>query len=585
MLPDSFLLELKYRADIEQIVGAYVQLKRRGRNLTGLCPFHSEKTPSFTVYPESQSFYCFGCGAGGDAITFVRRAENLDYLEAVKFLADRVGLQVPEGSVDDTGHRRRLRILEMNREAARFFHSCLMSDQGRDARAYLVKRGLTKKTVTRFGLGYAPESWDTLTAYLRGKGYTEDELTDGYLGVRRKGGGVYDAFRNRIIFPIIDLRGAVIAFGGRNLGDKGPKYLNSGDTPVFKKSRNLYALNFAKSAGRGDLILAEGYMDVVAIHQGGFQNAVATLGTALTGEQARLIAQYTREVVLAYDSDEPGQIATRRATGLLEEAGVGVRVLAITGAKDPDEYIRTYGPEKFERLLEGSESAADFAITRLRQSHDLDTAEGRVAFLQEFVRLMADNPSPIQREVYLSKICRDLEVDKQAVAAQLAAAIKRKQQTARKREAGQLRAFTSAAPGARGELERQKYPRQVLAGEGVIAYLMKHPDSCAWVREQVEDQDFVSPGDRELYQAITAKLSQGHPAEVVTLSAVLSEERVGRLMEITTKDIYRDQSRTEAKEFIQVLQEYRNKKSDEELGRLEGEELGRYIASQTAHKK
>lgn len=585
-LPDSFLLELKYRADIEQLIGGYLQLKRRGRNLTGLCPFHSEKTPSFTVYPENQSFYCFGCGSGGDAISFVRKAENLDYMEAVRFLAQRVGMEMPQQADDDGSHKRRLRILEMNRDAARFFHQTLMSPAGKAARGYLVSRGLTKQTVTRFGLGLAPESWDALTGHLQRKGYTQEELVAGCLGMQRKGGGVYDAFRNRIIFPIIDLRGSVIAFGGRNLGDQGPKYLNSSDTPVYKKSRNLFALNLAKNSGRSEIILAEGYMDVVAIHQGGFSNAVATLGTALTGEQARLLAQYTQQVVLAYDSDEAGQRATRRASAILDEAGVGVRVLALTGAKDPDEYIRTYGSDKFEYLLAGSENATEFAITQLRNKHNLDLAEGRVAFLQGFVQLMADIPSTIQREVYLSKICRELEVDKQAVAAQLASALKRKQQTAKKRDAAQLRPFTTAGPGgSRTELERQKYPRQVLAGEGLLAYLMKHPENWSWLREQVADDDFLSPGDRELYRAILGKLSQGHEAQVTTLGAVLPEELISRLMEITTKEVYRDQSRTDAEALVRVLREHRSQKTKEELSRLEGQALQQYIEEQASHKK
>lgn len=267
MLPEAFLNELKYRSDIEQVIGGYVQLRRRGRNLTGLCPFHSEKTPSFTVYPENQSFYCFGCGAGGDVISFIRRAENLDYMEAIRFLAARAGMEVPESQMDDTAHRLKMRILEMNREAARYFHQCLMSPTGKAARAYLVGRGLTKATVTRFGLGYAPNSWDSLTGFLRSKGYTIEEMTAGGLAATGKKGGCYDSFRDRVIFPIIDLRGGVIGFGGRIMEGSGPKYLNSPDTPVFKKSRNLFAMNFAKNTKRGELMLAEGYMDVIAMHQ------------------------------------------------------------------------------------------------------------------------------------------------------------------------------------------------------------------------------------------------------------------------------------------------------------------------------
>ena len=317
MLSDQFLQELKYRSDIEQVVGSYVNLRRRGRTLSGLCPFHSEKSPSFTVYPDTQSFFCFGCGAAGDVINFIRRIENLDYMEAVRLLAQRAGMQVPEEAGDDRSSRLRKRILELNRDAARYFHRSLMSEAGRPGRAYLIGRGLTRDTIVHFGIGYAAEGWDGLTNAMRQQGYTKEELLAAHLVSEGARGGIYDTFRNRAIFPIIDLRGNVIAFGGRNLGDKGPKYLNSSDTPVFKKSRNLFALNFAKDSPRKQLILCEGYMDVVSLHQAGFTNAVATLGTALTEEQCRLIAQYTGEVLLSYDSDGPGQAATQRATCLL----------------------------------------------------------------------------------------------------------------------------------------------------------------------------------------------------------------------------------------------------------------------------
>ena len=289
MLPDQFLQELKYRSDIEQVIGSYVNLRRRGRTLSGLCPFHSEKSPSFTVYPENQSFYCFGCQAGGDVINFIRRIENLDYMEAVRFLAQRAGMQVPENAGDSRTAQLRKRILELNRDAARYFHRNLMSEAGRPGRAYLIGRGLTKSTITRFGIGYAGEGWDGLTTAMRQMGYTREELVAAHLANESQKGGIYDVFRNRAIFPIIDLRGNVIAFGGRNLGEQGPKYLNSSDTLVFKKSRNLFALNFAKNSDRSELILCEGYMDVVSMHQAGFTNAVATLGTALTEEQSRLI--------------------------------------------------------------------------------------------------------------------------------------------------------------------------------------------------------------------------------------------------------------------------------------------------------
>ena len=585
MLPEAFLNELKYNTDIEQVIGRYVQLRRRGKNLTGLCPFHSEKTPSFTVYPDTQSFYCFGCGAGGDAITFMKKIENLDYMEAVRSLAERAGMAVPEGAVDDGSRQRKARILELNRAAARHFHQNLMAQRGREARKYLVDRGLTKATVVRFGIGYAPESWDDLRDHLREKGFTDEEMIAAALVSPGKKGGCYDAFRNRIIFPIIDLRGGVIAFGGRNLSDQGPKYLNSGDTPVFKKSRNLFALNFAKDTKRPELILCEGYMDVVSVHQGGFDNAVATLGTALTPEQARLISNYTDTVVLSYDSDGPGQQATRRAISIFEDTGVKVRVLSIPDAKDPDEFLKKFGPERFALLLEGSSSAMDFEVEKLRKKYDTDIPEGRVGFLQEFVRLLAGLSSPIQREVYLSKVCRELEVDKQAVAHQLEGAIRRRKAGQEKRDARELRPFTARQASARTDLEKQKYPRFVLAEERLIAYLIRSPSAWDWVSQEIAPEEFISPRDREIYEAVAGRLSQGLTADMMSLSGELTEENLARLSEILASPGCGNISAKEAEDYIGTLKSFYKQKTSEEVGNMEAEDFGRYIASIAAKKK
>ena len=585
MLPETFLNELKYNTDIEQVISRYVPLRRRGRNLTGLCPFHSEKTPSFTVYPDTQSFYCFGCGAGGDAITFLRKIENLDYMEAVRALAEQAGMAVPEGTADDGSRQRKARILELNRTAARHFHQNLMSDIGREARAYLVERGLTKATVVRFGIGFAPESWDDLRGHLREKGFTDEEMIAASLENLGKNGGCYDAFRNRVIFPIIDLRGGVIAFGGRNLGAQGPKYLNSGDTPVFKKSRNLFALNFAKNTKRPELILCEGYMDVVSVHQGGFDNAVATLGTALTPEQAKLISNYTKTVVLSYDSDEAGQKATRRAISIFEDTGVKVRVLSIPDAKDPDEFLKKFGPQRFELLLEGSSGAVDFEIQKLRQRFDLDTAEGRYGFLQEFVRLMAGIGNHIQRDVYLSKICRELEVDKQAVAAQLEVVLRKKRKGQEKRDARELRPFTARQPSARTDMEKQKYPKEVLAEERLIAYLIRSPDAWDWVKEQVAAAELVSEKDREIFRAVTGRLDSGGTADLMSLSGELTEENMARLSEILASPGSENISPREAEDYIRTLKQFHSQKTNAEIGSMGETDFGDYIASIRAAKK
>ena len=359
-LSEQFLDQLKNANDIYSVMTSYVTPKRAGRDSVCLCPFHSEKTPSCHIYNDSQSFYCFGCGAGGDVITFIRLIENLDYMEAVKFLAQRAGIPMPEETYDRTAEEK-TRLLEINREAARYFRDVLISPEGEEGWRYLIDRGLHPNTIKRYGLGYAPDSWDSLRNHMLKKGFHEDELIKGALLVRRQNGnGGYDKFRHRVMFPIIDRRGNIIAFGGRALEPDAPaKYLNSDETLVFKKRSNLFSLNFAKNTKENYLILCEGYMDVITLNQAGFTNAVATLGTAITPDQARLMRQYCEEVVISYDSDEAGQKATMKAINLLGEAGVEAKVLQMQGAKDPDEFIKKFGADRFRRTLEESRTGFD----------------------------------------------------------------------------------------------------------------------------------------------------------------------------------------------------------------------------------
>ena len=584
MLSDQFLQELKYRSDIEQVVGSYVNLRRRGRTLSGLCPFHSEKSPSFTVYPDTQSFFCFGCGAAGDVINFIRRIENLDYMEAVRLLAQRAGMQVPEDAGDDRSSRLRKRILELNRDAARYFHRSLMSEAGRPGRAYLIGRGLTRDTIVHFGIGYAAEGWDGLANAMRQQGYTKEELLAAHLVSEGARGGIYDTFRNRAIFPIIDLRGNVIAFGRRNLGEKGPKYLNSSDTPVFKKSRNLFALNFAKGSPRKGLILCEGYMDVVSLHQAGFTNAVATLGTALTEEQCRLIAQYTGEVLLSYDSDGPGQAATQRATGLLEAAGVKIKVLSIPDAKDPDEFIKKFGAERFEQLIEGSSSATDFAISKLRGENDVTTAEGKVSFLKQFAVLMAGLPNPIEREVYLSKICRELEVDKAAVAGQIEREQKKRSYRDRKKEEREL-----ISPPMKNTMNREdellwrQHPREMKAAERLLRYLLRHPDQAESLRDRLPENYLLSEGDRTLYRALLQRGLAGRELTITALGETLPPQVVDRVAKWQLPG-EPPVSEQEAEDCLRCLQSHAAQISREELGQLSGEALKQYIAALNREK-
>ncbi len=586
MISDLFLQELKNNNDIESVVSSYVHLKKHGRISNGLCPFHSEKSPSFTVYPENQSFYCFGCGAGGDVITFVRRIENLEYVEAVKFLAQRVGMAMPEDTADDGTARLKTRVLEINRALARFYHECLKEPSGKAGLDYLHGRGLPNQTITRFGLGYAPNSWDAAMKHLRSKGFSEEELLAAAVVARGRNGGCYDQFRNRVVFPIIDLRGNVIGFGGRIMGDdRGPKYLNSSDTPVFKKSRNLFALNFAKASRRSGLILCEGYMDVIAMHQAGFDNAVATLGTALTSEQSRLIAQYTDHVTLSYDSDAPGQAATKRAVGLLSEVGVKIRVLTMTGAKDPDEYIKKFGAERFGLLLEGASNATEYAIARAKQKYDLESADGKVAFLRDFVALMAEVPNPIERDVYVSKTASELEVEKTALTAQLNHELKRAAKR-QKRSAAELKVYSEVhTEPQKQDFQRARNIKYALAEDKLLAILMKNPDYFEHVAGRIRLEDFVTDRNREIARVLFDRLQNGQSVELTLLSAQLSIEQMGIVTELlnSISGMMFDVSAVDS--YIDTILSYQENKTQDEVAAMSDNDLKAYIASLASRKK
>ncbi len=409
-IPREIIEEILYRTDIESLIGSYVSLKRSGSNLFGLCPFHSEKSGSFSVSPAKKMFYCFGCGAGGDAITFVMKAENLEYVDAIEFLAAKVGITIPQDGKAETGMSRK-RVFDMNREAARFFRDCLFDPKyGAEGLRYLTeKRGLSVAFIKHFGLGFAPNDFGMLMNHMKRLGYTDEELITGFLcGKSQKTGRPYDYFRNRVIFPIIDVTGNVIAFGGRVMDDSKPKYLNSSDTPGFKKSKNLFALNYAKNYCEESLILCEGYMDVIALHAAGFQNAVATLGTALTAEQARMMTKYTKKVLISYDSDEAGQRAADRAIRILGDVGLDVRILKLPDAKDPDEFIKRFGADRLHAVLRESKTWFDYKADAIFARHDLMATGGRLKASEEICALIATVPSQIEREVYITQTASKL---------------------------------------------------------------------------------------------------------------------------------------------------------------------------------
>ena len=533
--PD-YLQELSQRTDIAELVGGYVQLRRRGRTYTGLCPFHSEKTPSFVVYPETASFYCFGCGAGGDAITFVKRINNLDYIEAVKFLAARAGMPLPDDR-DDTGKIKR-RILAMNKDTARFYFEQLNTDEGRAARGYLRGRALSDGTIKRFGLGYSPEGYHATSDYLRKKGYTEEEMLTGGIIKRGQRGGTYDFFHGRVMFPIIDLRGNVIAFGGRRMGDEGgPKYLNSGDTPVFKKSRNMFALNIAKRSQSKRYILCEGYMDAIALHQAGFDTAVAPLGTAFTPEQAKLLSTYADELVLCYDSDEAGQKATRRAIGILANEPVKVSILTVQGAKDPDEFIKKYGPERFQMLLDGCNNAIESELARAKANYDLTKPDGRVGYLRDAIEILSGRVTPTERDVYAGRLAEETDVEKKTVLTQLEARLRAKSRKAAKEREKALLGEGAAAqikvPYTQGG---QKALGVAFAEQQLMAAALKDPEHLKVIAARLTPERFITPEMAEVFQLLLQKRQRGEYVDFTQLSGELPEATVSLLSRILAQN-------------------------------------------------
>lgn len=584
MIPDSFIQNLKSSCDIEDIVSGYVKLNRKGKNLVGLCPFHSEKTGSFFVYPQTQSFYCFGCGTGGDTVTFIKKIENLEYVEAIKFLAEKAGLTVPESSVDDRISKIKIKTLEINREAARFYHQCLTSEIGKDAYQYLIQRGRTPKIIRRFGLGYAPDDWNSLIDHLKSKGFTEDEMLASGMCLKSKKGTLYDRFRGRVIFPIIDLRGNVIAFGGRALGDNGPKYLNSSDTPVFKKSKNLFALNFAKSSKLPNLILAEGYMDVIAIHQAGFNNAVATLGTSLTEEQARIISQYTDTIIIAYDSDGAGQTATNRAINIFSEVGVKVNVLAIPNAKDPDEFIKKFGPERFQQLIDGCSNAIEFEISKIRSKYDVSLPDGKVSFLKDFSKLLADIRNPLEREVYLSKIAEELHIDPKAIIAQVNSIAKNRKRALAKKEKNDTNIYIGNIAAGNNDLDRKKHLKYAVAEEKIIEILIKNQDFFPYFLQKLSPDDFITQVNREIISVICRRFKEKLAIEPMLLSQELSGDAMNRLSAIIAADSIRRAESSQLDEFIAIIKEFYNTKSANDIIQMSDDELESFFNDLKAKK-
>lgn len=540
LIPREIIDDVRERNDIVDTIGAYVNLKRAGSNYSGLCPYHSEKTPSFTVFPGTQSFYCFGCGAGGDVITFTMRSENLDYVGAIEFLAKKSGITIPLSPEESKGGMSRNRVFDMNLEAARFFRSCLFDEnKGKAGLDYLVgERKLSLPIIKRFGLGFAPDSFWDLTNYMKRLGFTDDELVEGFLGGKsKKTGKIYDYFRNRVIFPIIDTSGNVIGFGGRVMDDSKPKYLNSSDTPGFKKSKNLFALNYAKNHCAEKLILCEGYMDVIALHAAGFENAVATLGTALTPEQTRIMAKYTKQVIISYDADEAGQKAASRAIGMLSDVGLDVKVLKMNGAKDPDEYIKKFGVENFRSLIGESRTGFEYRVEAIMSKYDITLPENKIKAAGELCEYISGISSHVERDVYIAAAASKLSLSAESLKNDVERIIRKK---AKEQKA---KTFNNAKMNAMGIGDRTnpdfaKNVRAAVSEEAIIGLMLiydEYREGILTGRFSLTADDFFS----EFYRRVFEKIMEIHSSEGGFLFSLLGEffspDEMGKLQGLEQK--------------------------------------------------
>lgn len=555
-ISERFIQELQERVDIEEVISSHITLRRRGKTLVGLCPFHNEKTPSFTVYPDTNSFYCFGCGAGGDVISFIRRIDNLDYVEAVKTVAQMAGMSMPEDGYDDTLAKRRMRLLAANREAARFFNACLMDEKNRPALDYFLRRALTPATIRHFGLGYAPDSWHALTEHLRSKGFTYEEMVLANLvrcSDKNGKANYYDNFRNRVMFPIIDLRGNVIAFGGRVMDDSKPKYINTSDTPVYKKSNGVFALNFAKNANENKLLLVEGYMDVIALHQAGFTNAIACLGTAFTSEQANLLSRYAEEIIICYDNDGAGREATQRALAVLGKTGLKLRVVTMSGGKDADEIIRTHGKERFAELLGMAANKTEYRLLQERNKYNLNTDDGKLRFLTAAAQILAEC-SAIECDIYATRLSNELGVSAESINAQIRSAKTRQRRSDESKRLKESEALIERSFADKNNPQRAANIRAAKAEETLIASLMRNPDFYPKLKDKFSADDFVTDFNKRIMRCLADKLDKGFIPELSLFAREFTPEEMGSVTRIYMSSAELNNTLRECEDCISVLQ-------------------------------
>ena len=551
--PENFITELVDRSDIVDVVSSYVRLgKKSGSNMFGLCPFHSEKTPSFSVSPDKQIYHCFGCGKGGGVINFIMEVENLNFPEAVEFLARRAGMPVPE-QTNDRESQKKARMLALNKEAARFFYAQLSTPEGQIAVDYMKNRRISPGVARNFGIGYAPNTWDSLRNAMKEKGFSDFEMFDAGLVRKGKNGGFYDCFRSRLMFPVIDVRGDVIGFSGRILGDGEPKYMNSPETAVFNKTRNLFALNLAKKSKCGYIILSEGNIDVVSLHQAGFDSAVASLGTSLTPEQARLISRYTDQVVIAYDNDNAGIKATQRAIGILEKLDLKVKVLRMNGAKDPDEFIKLKGADAFRNLLEASENQIDYRMRSVRDKYDLSIDEQKVEYLKEATELVAHLPGAVERQVYSMRLASTAGLSADVVTAEVER--RRKRLVSR---AGKAEERVQSRPEKQSQPIEKEFryenPSSARAEEGIIRLLYLEP-ALGKEKDLPKQEEFSSPVLGRIYSVLSDKIAQGAHINTACLSEELSQNEMSLLVSILQKPEILSNGQRTLRDYIEKMRE------------------------------
>lgn len=577
----AFLEEIKDRNDIEEIIGRYVQLKRAGSNVVGLCPFHNEKTPSFTVFPSTKSFYCFGCGTGGDVVAFIMKSENMDYPEAVEFLADQAGIPIEEDNTykSEKPKVKKERIKAVMAEAARFFYASLLSPRGEKAREYLKKRMFQSSILRHFGVGYAPDSWDALTNHLSEKGFEPIEITIAFLAGRNKNGDLFDIFRNRIMFPIFDIQGDVVAFSGRRLNENDrSKYVNTSDTPVFKKSKVLFGMHIAKNTKNGNLILCEGAADAIALHQAGFTNAIATLGTAITSEHARLISRYAKTVFLAYDIDKAGRNATMKGIDLLNQVGVSTKIISLgNDAKDPDEYIKKHGAEAFRDKLSDAYGQIDYKISEILAKYSIETPDGKLQALNELTDFVSELWSKSEREIYAFRVAELLDLTKAAVFEDCERKFK-------KNSRKQKKAFVSKSIressgfGDKTNREKLHFSSEAKLEESILGIMLLQPETAKNVLDILDDDCFVTEFNRKVFKTFYEEFSQGREA-VLSKNGILMPEEISSISRyIALRRKMKDNTKETLISLIGTLREHKkNREYDKKIGDNPIEGLTEYI--------